>query len=266
MDSESNKIDLFKINETQSFRFYQMPKELFTNPYYKDRLSLEAKVTYTLLLDRLELSRINKWFNSNGEIYLIYTRQELINELKISKSTATKVFNELKSCNLIIEERLGRGEANRIYIGKIKNEDLEQFKKRKFRSLKTELLEVQNSTSRSLKEYLNNTNNNNTNNLYKDEKKFFLDDKVSLYGGEIEKLVNEYGMDKAVKCIVELNLYKLSSGKEYSSDYDTILRWVVNKVERDENKKVINNNKKHSYQNYSQREYDNLEEFYDTGG
>ena len=67
---------------------------------YKDKLSLEAKVTYTLLLDRLELSRINKWFNEKGEIYLIYTRQELINELKISRATASKVFNELKNAIL----------------------------------------------------------------------------------------------------------------------------------------------------------------------
>ena len=70
--------------------------------------------TYTLLLDRLELSRINKWFNDKGEIYLIYTRQELIKELKISRATANKVFIELANCNLIKEERLGQGMPNRI--------------------------------------------------------------------------------------------------------------------------------------------------------
>lgn len=65
------KLNLFKINETLTYKFYQMPKELFRNSLYRDRLSLEAKVTYTLLIDRLELSRINKWFNEK-EIYLIY--------------------------------------------------------------------------------------------------------------------------------------------------------------------------------------------------
>lgn len=82
---DENNIKLFKINET-----------------------------YTLLFDRLELSRINKWFNDKGEIYLIYTRQELIKELKISRATATKVFIELANCNLIKEERLGQGMPNRI--------------------------------------------------------------------------------------------------------------------------------------------------------
>ena len=97
---EERRLELFKVNETLTYKFYQMPKELFKSPLYKDKLSLQAKVTYTLLLDRLELSRINKWFNENGEIYLIYTRQELINELKISRATASKVFSELKKVTL----------------------------------------------------------------------------------------------------------------------------------------------------------------------
>ncbi len=253
------KLNLFKINETLTYKFYQMPKELFRNSLYKDRLSLEAKVTYTLLIDRLELSRINKWFNEKGEIYLIYTRQELINELKISRSTASKVFNELKKCNLIKEERLGQGMTNRIYIGKIQSEDLEKFKNRTFRSLKEELLEVQNRISRSLKENTNNTDINNTDNIYNENSKIFLADKVSLYKEEICKLVEDYTIEKVTKFVIELNLYKLSSSKDYFSDYDAILRWVVNKVERDEKRKV-NISFKSSYQ----REYDNLEEFYDN--
>lgn len=257
------EVEYFKINETLSYQFFQMPKELFKNPYYKSKLSLESKVTYTFLLDRLQISKMNRWFNDSGEIYLIYTRKELIDEIKISKTTATKVFKELTECNLIKEERLGRGEANRIYIGKIKSETLEEFKKRNFRSLKSELQEVQNSTSRSLKEYLNNTNINNTN-TYNSDKKFFVDEKVSLYGKEINKLVEEYGMDKTVKCIVELNLYKSSNYKEYSSDYDAILWWVVKKVERDEKRDNHNNSSNLRFKNCSQREYDDLESFYDN--
>lgn len=263
------KLDLFKINETLIYKFYQMPKELFRNPLYKDILSLEAKVTYTLLLDRLELSRINKWFNQNGEIYLIYTRQELINELKISRTTASKVFNELKKCNLIKEERLGQGMANRIYIGKMQSENLEKFKDRTFRSPKEELLEVQNRISRSLKENAINTDMNNTNsNIYKEQEKIFFADKVSLKMEELNNLVEQYGNEKTAKIIVALDLYKKSSGKVYASDYNAILNWVINKVERDEKREVegISKGNSNRYKNYSQREYDDLESFYDIGG
>lgn len=137
-----DEIEYFKINETTSFQFYQMPKELFKNPYYKNKLSVDSKVVYTLLLDRLNISKINKWFNEKGEIYLIYTRNEIIDELKISKTTASKIFKELTECNLIKEERLGQGLPNRIYIGKIQYEKIEEYKKRNFRSPETRLLEV----------------------------------------------------------------------------------------------------------------------------
>lgn len=260
----NNDIELFKINETLTYKFYQMPKELFRNPYYKDHLSLESKVVYSLLLDRLQLSKINKWFNEDGEIYLIFTRVELIDELKISKATASKIFRELTKCNLIKEERLGQGKPNRIYVGKIRSENLEEFKKRNFRSLKIELLEVQYRISRSLKENINNTNRNNTDHVYHDNQKIFFDDKVSLYVEEVYNLLENYTIEKVSKFIVELNLYKLSSGKEYSSDYDAILRWVVNKVEKDEKKESYSNKNTVKYKNYSQREYEDLESYYDN--
>lgn len=257
-------IELFKINETLAYKFYQMPKELFRSPLYKDKLSLEAKVTYSLLLDRMQLSRMNRWFNENGEIYLQYTRIELVDELKISKVTAAKVFKELIESGLIVEERLGQGNPNRIYIGKMKLEDLERFKERIFRSKETLLLEVQNRISRSKKENTNNTNINNTNKHIEGEK-IILADKVSLYQEELDELLNRYGEDRTVKCIVALDLYKKANGKEYVSDYNAIINWVAIRVEKDEiNEKY--NKKKNSikYKSYSQREYDDLEEYYDN--
>lgn len=247
-----------------SYRFYQMPKELFKNPLYKDKLSLESKVAYTLLLDRLQLSKLNRWFNEKGEIYLIYTRVELSEELKISRVTATKVFKELSDCKLIREERIGQGNPNKIYIGKIQCEDLEEYKKRNFRSKETLLLEVQNRISRSLKENTNNTDNNNTNIINIKKEKIFFADRVSLYVEEIEKLVNKYGIDKTAKFIVELNSYKVEKQREYYSDFDTILRWVVNKVEKNLLKPKYMEKKRLDYQQYEQREYDDLDCFYDT--
>lgn len=237
-----SKIDLFKVNETLAYKFFQMPKELFRNPYYAQNLCLESKVAYTLLLDRLELSRINKWFNDKEEIYLIYTRQELIKELKIGNGTACKVFNELKKCNLIQEERLGQGLANRIYIGKIQSEELESFKNRIYRDSNSEYLEVLDSISKNAIWHTNNTNINNTDNIYNTAEKILFADTVHLYNEELKELVEKYGKEKTVKIIVTLDLYKKANGKEYASDYDAIHSWVITKVEREEkfnNKKLI---------------------------
>ena len=43
---QSEKIEYYKINETLEHKYYQIPQELFTNPYYKDNLSLESVLKF----------------------------------------------------------------------------------------------------------------------------------------------------------------------------------------------------------------------------
>lgn len=115
---------LYKINETLQHSYYQMPQELFCNEKYK-KISIEAKVIYAFLLNRMNLSRMNKWINDKGEIYLIYTRKEIQNKLNLSDKPVTRAFKELREINLIKEERQGFGKPNLIYIGKIEQEELQ---------------------------------------------------------------------------------------------------------------------------------------------
>ncbi len=114
---------LYKINETLQHSYYQMPQELFCNEKYK-KLSIEAKVIYAFLLNRMNLSRMNKWINEKGEIYLIYTRKEIQSKLNLSDKPVTRAFKELREANLIKEEKQGFGKPNLIYIGKIEQEKL----------------------------------------------------------------------------------------------------------------------------------------------
>lgn len=101
-----------------------MPQELFCNEKYK-KLSIEAKVIYAFLLNRMNLSRINKWINGRGEIYLIYTRKEIQSKLNLSDKPVTRAFKELRETNLIKEEKQGFGKPNLIYIGKIEQEEIQ---------------------------------------------------------------------------------------------------------------------------------------------
>ena len=115
-------MELYKINETMQHTYYQMPQELFENEKYK-YLSIEAKVIYSFLLNRMNLSRINHWINNCGEIYLIYTRKEIQCKLNLSDKPVTRAFKELRDAELIKEEKQGFGKPNLIYIGKIEHED-----------------------------------------------------------------------------------------------------------------------------------------------
>ena len=114
----------YKINETLQHSYYQMPQELFCNEKYK-KISIEAKVIYAFLLNRMNLSRMNKWINEKGEIYLIYTRKEIQNKINLSDKPVTRAFKELRETNLIKEEKQGFGKPNLIYIGKIEQEELQ---------------------------------------------------------------------------------------------------------------------------------------------
>ena len=53
---------LMKQGDIQNIYHLQMPRWLFTEPRYMG-LSLEAKVAYTFLLNRFQLSRLNGWIN-----------------------------------------------------------------------------------------------------------------------------------------------------------------------------------------------------------
>ena len=58
---------LMKQTDVQSIYHMQMPRWLFSDPRYAD-MSLDAKVAYTFLLNRFQLSRRNGWVNEHGEM------------------------------------------------------------------------------------------------------------------------------------------------------------------------------------------------------
>lgn len=56
---------------------------------------------------------------------------------------------------------------------------------------------------------------------------------VTMTEEEYQKLTQQHTKTFVDKCIEILNNYKLSSGKQYKSDYHTILNWVVERVSKD---------------------------------
>jgi len=95
--------------EEVTLRFYQTPKALFKNSKYKG-LSLGAKLMYSVLRDRLDLSIKHNWKDEKGYIYLMFSGEEILNLLEISKNTVTKYKKELVKYRLIIDKRIGQGE------------------------------------------------------------------------------------------------------------------------------------------------------------
>ena len=86
-------------------------------------MSLDAKVAYTFLLNRFQLSRRNGWVNDFGEVFVIFPRKELARELQVCEQRVTAAFRTLKELDLIWEKRCGRGDANQIYLATVVPQD-----------------------------------------------------------------------------------------------------------------------------------------------
>lgn len=106
---------LMKQTDIQSVHHLQMPRWLFSDQRYAE-MSLDAKVAYTFLLNRFQLSRRNGWVNDNGEVFVIFPRKALAQELRICEQRVSAAFRKLAELHLIWEKRCGRGDANQIYL------------------------------------------------------------------------------------------------------------------------------------------------------
>lgn len=65
------RLSYFYGKEADQFSFYKIPKLLFTEEYFK-KISVEAKVLYGLMLDRMSLSmKISGWTMKGELTYII---------------------------------------------------------------------------------------------------------------------------------------------------------------------------------------------------
>lgn len=94
--------------------FYKMPQFLFEEHYKK--MSNDAKVMYMLMKNRFNLSMQNGWVDNEGHIYLIFTRDELVELMNKSLKTVTKIKKELIEAGLIEQVQQGMNKPNLYYL------------------------------------------------------------------------------------------------------------------------------------------------------
>lgn len=89
-------------------QFYKLPKFLFNDEY--SGLSAEAKVIYSIMLDREKLSENNKdKYSDECGVYIIMTVEQIQVFLNCSRPKAVKVLKELKEFNLINKKKEVKG-------------------------------------------------------------------------------------------------------------------------------------------------------------
>ena len=108
-------LDYYYGTEADQYSFYRIPKTLLTDPRYKS-VSIEAKVLYGLLLDRMGLSVKNNWMDIEKRIYIYFTLENVMCMMDCGHNKAVKLFAELDSTGLIERVKQGQGRPTRIYV------------------------------------------------------------------------------------------------------------------------------------------------------
>ena len=194
----------------------------------------------------------------NKEGYCYASNNYFGEKFKVDPKTISSWIKELRELNYVIVEII-RNDKKEVIQRRIYINDTPYTLNNRYPST----LNNVESIHQKIEENNIITNNINT---HTQQKKIF-NKNVYLYEYEYESLVQEYGTDKTNKCIEELSLYKNSKGVQYVSDYDTIKRWVilrVNELEKRVQKETKNNKNINNYKNYEQRTYPDefFEQFY----
>lgn len=107
---------LLKItDEILNYQFIPVPNKLLHNQEYF-KISANAKLIYILFIERLGLSKQNKFCNNNEEIYIVYCQKKLCEILNKTDKTIKKAIDELIENKLIYKEKTGIGKVNKYYI------------------------------------------------------------------------------------------------------------------------------------------------------
>ena len=112
----STNFEYYHTHEAEQFTFYRIPKVLFTDRRF-GTLSVEAKVLYGLMLDRVGLSLKSGWVDDQQRVYIYFTVADVEEQLGCGHNKAIRLLKELDTdMGLIQRKRQGLGKPDRIYV------------------------------------------------------------------------------------------------------------------------------------------------------
>ena len=194
-------LSYFYGKEADQYSFYKIPKLLFTDEHFK-KVSVEAKVLYGLMLDRMSLSVKNQWLDGEGRAYIYYSLEDIMDALGCSNKKAITIMKELDAeagIGLIEKKRQGQGKPTMIYVKQFVIRDVQECKNYTSEEKPTipevkklHVLKCKNDTSRSeeitcleVKKIHTNKNNINNTELSNTESNLILSENDRM-GSEVE--------------------------------------------------------------------------------
>ena len=148
--------------EIFDYPFIRFPRALIDSPLFS-HISIEARTLFAMILDRFCLSTINadRFTDEHGEIFVIYTVEEVCKKFGCGNTRALRIFRELEAENLIIRKRNNCCMPYKIYI----TERFSEFAKQEFANAQNDNSRVYKIKLREFTKREHSKNNNSNNNF-----------------------------------------------------------------------------------------------------
>lgn len=102
-------------DQADQYSFIRIPRAMMTEEIFSP-LSVEAKILYGFLLDKLSLSCKNQWLDEENRAYVLYPISEIMEDMNISKKKAIASLGELTDMGLVEKKPQGFGQPSLLYV------------------------------------------------------------------------------------------------------------------------------------------------------
>lgn len=212
-------------NNKNKESFFQIPKVLF-KMRREGNLSLTAFDVYLLMFDRFRLSKKNGWIDEEGDTYIMYSYEELCEELNLKRrNSISDAIKELEKLNLI-EKKRRYNRSNVYYLVDISDSNINVYANNNYNN----------------NNYMSNNNKENVAGIIRQEIKFLIKNRkikienIIKYSNDLERIKqvfeyadkNKKGDGWIIACLRDN--YSLNQEenqekeKDYSKTMDEILR------------------------------------------
>lgn len=116
--------DYFYGTEREYFRYYQMPAVMLEDGHYQ-KLSANAKLLYSVLLNLVSLSQANDWIErGTNRVYIICPQKEIAYRLGCSLRSTVKIVKELEEFGLLERKKQGQGRPELLFVKNFASGDI----------------------------------------------------------------------------------------------------------------------------------------------
>ena len=109
----------YEKDQAAQYSFIRIPKAMMTEDVFAP-LSVEAKILYGLLLDKMGAAVKNQWLDEENKAYVIYQITDIMEDMNISKKKAIASLKELEEVGLVEKKLKGLGQPSLLYVKKFR--------------------------------------------------------------------------------------------------------------------------------------------------